>query len=225
MQKEAFRLYHYPLSPHCRKLRLVLTEKQIEFALREERYWERRAEFTIVNPSGMVPLLKKGSTFLSDSQAICEYIEAEYPVPVLLPQDAQQAYEARRLVGWFDDKFNREVTSPLVFERLLRRIQGKGPPDASRISSSLKALRTHMKYLHYLLDNRRWLAGERMTLADFAASAHLSCLDYINDVDWDYSSTIKDWYSTLKSRPAFRPLLSDYIPGVMPPHHYSDLDF
>ena len=224
-QKDDVRVYHYPLSPFCRKLRLVLAEKQIDFVLREERYWERRAEFTIVNPAGTVPLMKKGSAFLSDSQAICEFLEAEFPVPVLIPNDKMMAYETRRLVYWFDDKFNREVTSKLVFERMLRRIQGKGPPDASRVSGALRRLLMHMQYLHYLLDSRRWIAGERMTMADFAAAAHLSCLDYLNDVNWEYSSTIKDWYSTLKSRPAFRPLLSDYIPGVRPPPHYSDLDF
>ena len=64
-----------------------------------------------------------------------------------------------------------------------------------------------------------------MTLADFAAAAHLSSLDYISDVDWHRSEVVKDWYAKIKSRPAFRSILADQVPGFPPPRHYSDLDF
>jgi len=64
-----------------------------------------------------------------------------------------------------------------------------------------------------------------MTLADFAAASHLSCLDYISDVDWNRHSVVKDWYATIKSRPSFRPLLVDHLSGFPPPDHYSNLDF
>ena len=74
-------------------------------------------------------------------------------------------------------------------------------------------------------DHRRWLAGDAMTLADFAAAAHLSALDYISDVDWNRSEVVKDWYAKIKSRPAFRSILADQVPGFPPPRHYNDLDF
>jgi glutathione S-transferase len=77
----------------------------------------------------------------------------------------------------------------------------------------------------WLLDRRRWLAGDRMTLADFSAAAQLSCLDYISDVDWNRNELVKDWYAKIKSRPAFRSLLADQLPGFPQPPHYSDLDF
>ena len=64
-----------------------------------------------------------------------------------------------------------------------------------------------------------------MTLADIAAAAHISCIDYISDFDWNRHASIKDWYAILKSRPAFRSILSDHIPGFPPPPHYTDLDF
>ena len=64
-----------------------------------------------------------------------------------------------------------------------------------------------------------------MTLADFTAAAHLSCLDYISDVDWDRSSVLRDWYATVKSRPAFRSVLADQVSGLAPAPHYAQLDF
>ena len=73
----------------------------------------------------------------------------------------------------------------------------------------------------------RWLIGIRpsLTIADFAAAAHFSCLDYISDVDWDRSDLVRQWYATIKSRPAFRGVLADQVPGLHPAPHYAQLDF
>jgi len=219
------RLYHYPLSPFSRKVRLYLAEKKIEVELVEERYWEQSPEFLRRNPAGMIPVLKYGNLMMSESQAICEYLEETNPTPPLLPRDSEGRYEVRRLVAWFDGKFNEEVTSKLLGERVFRKIKGNGYPDSANVKAGAKAIKFHLDYMAWLLDKRRWLAGNEMTLADFAAAAHLSCLDYISDVDWNRSEVVKDWYAKIKSRPAFRSILADQIPGFRPPAHYADLDF
>lgn len=219
------RLYHFPLSPFCRKLRLVLAEKKIEVELIEERYWERGQEFLRRNPAGKVPVLRMGGRMLSESQAICEYIEEIQPDPPLLPSRAEDRYEVRRLVAWFDDKFHAEVTSKLLYERVNKKVMGLGYPESAHVKAGAKAIKFHLDYLGWLLDQRRWLAGDAMTLADFAAAAHLSCLDYISDVDWNRNAAVKDWYAKIKSRPAFRAILADQVPGFPPPAHYADLDF
>jgi glutathione S-transferase len=219
------RLYHYPLSPFSRKVRLCLAEKKIEVELVEERYWEQSPEFLRRNPAGMIPVLKYGNLMMSESQAICEYLEETNPTPPLLPRDSEGRYEVRRLVAWFDGKFNEEVTTKLLGERVFRKIKGNGYPDSANVKAGAKAIKFHLDYMAWLLDKRRWLAGNEMTLADFAAAAHLSCLDYISDVDWNRSEVVKDWYAKIKSRPAFRSILADQIPGFRPPAHYADLDF
>ncbi len=218
-------LYHYPLSPFSRKVRLSLGEKKIEVALVEERYWEKDAEFIRRNPAGKVPILKMDNRTMSDSTAICEYIEEMYPTPSLLPQSPEARYEARRLVGWFDDKFFHEVTAKLTGERVYRKIMGTGYPDSTNVKAGAKAIKFHLDYLASLLEHRRWIAGNEMTLADFAAAAQLSCLDYTSDVDWNRHEVLKDWYAKIKSRPAFRSILADEVPGFQPSAHYADLDF
>lgn len=222
---ESLRLYHYPLSPFCRKLRLVLAEKKIEVSLIEEKFWERRPEFLMLNPAGKVPVLRGSGLILSDSQATSEYLEAIHPEPPLIPEDPQVQYEMRRLIFWFDEKFYREVTYPLVYERMLRKIQRKGSPDGRILRLALRSLRFHKRYVSNLLHERHWLAGKSMSLADFTAAAHFSCLDFLNDIDWSEDSDLKNWYAAIKSRPAFRSLLADYVPGYLQPPHYSDLDF
>lgn len=219
------RLYHTPLSPFCRKVRLTLGEKKLEVELVEERYWEPSAEFLRRNPAGKVPVLKMDARMMSESQAICEYLDEAYPAVPLMPRDPEARYEVRRLCAWFDDKFQAEVTSKLLYERINKKLTGQGYPDSRNVKSGAGRIKFHLDYMAWLLDQRRWLAGDVMTLADLAAAAHLSCLDYISDVDWNRSATVKDWYAKIKSRPAFRTLLVDQVSGFPPPAHYADLDF
>lgn len=218
-------LYQFSLSPFCRKVRLTLAEKRIEVDLLEERYWEKDPEFLRRNPAGRVPVLKIDGLTLSDSTAICEYLEEVYPSPALMPVNPRERVEVRRLIGWFDDAFYREVTLKIMGERIIKRLTRDGYPDSKSVKEGVKNIKFHLDYLAGLLEERRWLAGDVMTLADFAAAAHLSCLDYTSDVDWNRSVVVRDWYAKIKSRPAFRSLLADQLSGFPPPPHYSDLDF
>ncbi|MEL6642804.1 MAG: glutathione S-transferase family protein [Pseudomonadota bacterium] len=219
------RLYHVPLSPFCRKVRLCLAEKKIEVELVEERYWEADTDFLRRNPAGKIPVLKIDGLTLAESTPICEYVEEAYPEPTLYPRDRAARFEVRRLVAWFDDKFHQEVTSKLLYERVNKKITKAGYPDSTNVKAGAKAIKFHLDYMSWLLDQRRWLAGDVMTMADFAAAAHFSALDYISDVDWTRSSNVHEWYAKIKSRPAFRGLLADHVPGFPPPAHYADLDF
>jgi len=219
------RLFHVPLSPFCRKVRLSLAEKKIEVELVEERYWEQDPDFMKRNPAGKVPVLRLDGIIMSESAAICEYIEETRPTPALMPADPAGRLEVRRLVTWFDDKFHHEVTSKLLYERVNKKVMKQGYPDSGNVKSGARAIKYHLDYLAWLLDHRRWLAGDVMTLADFAAAAHLSALDYTSDVDWNRSEAVKDWYAKIKSRPAFRSILADAVPGLPPSRQYADLDF
>ena len=219
------RLYHSPLSPFCRKVRLCLAEKRVDVELIEEKYWEKSAEFLRRNPAGKVPILSiEGKTF-TESTAICEYLEDLYPEPALFPNGADEKYETRRLVAWFDDKFHQEVTSKLLYERVIKKVSDQGFPVSKNVKEGARNIKFHISYMEWLLERRRWLAGEHMSIADFAAAAHFSALDYISDVDWTRSNVVKDWYAKIKSRPAFRRILADQISGFPPPSHYNDLDF
>ncbi len=219
-------LYHLPLSPYCRKVRLALAEKRIPFELLLEPVWDRRAEFVAMNQACTVPVLREENGLaIADSAAICEYLDEAYPDVTLLGQTLGQRAETRRLVAWFDVKFAAEVTANLLYEKQLKRLLGRGNPDAGVIRAGYANLRPHLEYLGWLAETRAWLAGPQVSLADFAAAAHLSALDYIGDVDWRLNPAAKDWYARMKSRPCFRALLADRVSGVPPPEHYADLDF
>ena len=113
----------------------------------------------------------------------------------------------------------------LVNEKVMKRFLGLGEPDSRIIRAAQKNIHTHLDYITFLTDRRHWLAGEVMTLADIAAAAHLSVLDYLGDVPWSDYKSAKHWYARIKSRPSLRPILSDAIPGLPAPKHYANLDF
>ncbi len=219
------RLYNLPLSPFCRKIRLVLSEKKIEFELVEEKVWEKRMDFLRINPACKVPVLKNKDVIIADSNAIFEYLEEKYPSPPLLSNNLIDKAEIRRIVGWFDDKFHNEVTTNLLYEKINKKLSKKGQPDSNKIKIGTNNIKFHIDYLDWLLEKRKWLAGNNMTIADLTAASHISVLDYLGDIDWERSDFVKNWYYKVKSRPSFRSLLSDFLPGFIPSSHYMDLDF
>lgn len=219
-------LYHLPLSAACRKVRLVLHEKNLEFEARVENTWERRHAFLKLNPAGEVPVLVEvDGTALSGSLVISEFLNEVHGEPDLLGAGPLARAETRRLVRWFDVKFNREVTRNLVGEKVMKRFLMRSQPDSDAIRAGLTNVRHHLDYIGYLVERRKWLAGDQLSLADIAAAAHLSCIDYLGDVPWSDFEAAKDWYAKVKSRPSFRSLLGDALPGVPPARHYANLDF
>ena len=219
-------LYFFWLSPFCRKAVVVLHEKKLEFETVLERYWERRHDFLALNPAGEVPVFTEvDSAPIADSRAICEYLDEVYPEPALIGGDAATRAEVRRLTAWFDDKFYDEVTGYLLDEKVMKRFNGNAPPEAHRIRAALKNIDHHLDYISWLAERRNWLAGDNFSIADIAAAAQLSSVDYLGDVPWERHPAAKVWYARIKSRPSFRQILAEHVPGLPPPKHYADLDF
>ncbi len=205
---------------------MVLGEKGLEFDLIIEKIWERRTEFLALNPAGDVPVLvEPDGTTLANSWVICEYLDEVYRAVDLLGPDPIQRAETRRLVSWFDVKFNREVTDNLVGEKIMKRFLKLGEPHAPSIRAGHANIHYHLDYIGFLTEKRNWLAGDLFSLADIAAASHLSAVDYNGDVPWDEHQAARDWYSRIKSRPSFRALLEDRIPGFVPAAHYENVDF
>ncbi len=218
-------LFHYPLSLPSRRVRVVLAEKGLEFESAVELPWRRRAEFLALNPAGEVPVLVEDGCVVVVGRAICDYLDEVYSKVSLLPSSPRARAEVRRLVEWFEVKFDREVTENLVGEKVIKRVSQHGEPSSLFIRAGLANIHYHLDYIAFLAERRSWLAGDGFSHADIAAGVQLSAVDYIGLVPWNDHPEAKDWYARIKSRPSFRPLLADMIPGVPPPPHYADLDF
>ena len=227
-------LFHHSVCPHSRYIRLALAELGVEVLLVEERVWDRREAFLEINPAATTPVLvEDGGPAVPGGTIIAEYLDetrgASLAPHRLLPAPLKNRVEVRRLASWFNDKFFAEVSHPLVMERFYRRHmrleQGGGPPDTDAIRAARANIRYHLAYIGWLVRTRDWLAGDQLSYADLAAAAHLSSVDYLGDVPWNEDDAAKAWYARVKSRPSFRSILADALPGVPPSMTYANLDF
>ena len=222
-----WQLYQFPPCPFSRKVRLLLGEKGVGYDLVRESPWDRRDEFLDMNPAGQVPVMAdpNRNILLMDSMAICEYLEETVDKAAMINGTADNRAEIRRLVAWFDTQYFQDVTAPLLGERMMKRIVTKASPDAKVLREAMKAAERHLDYTDYLLDHHNWMAGATMSLADLAAAAQISVADYLGGVDWKGHEQTARWYRGFKSRPSFRPLLSERMEGISPPKSYDDVDF
>jgi glutathione S-transferase len=222
-----WQLYQFPLCPFSRKVRLLLGEKGIEHELVRESPWLKRDEFVDLNPAGQTPVLVDSGrgTVLIDSNAICEYFEETVDRAQMIPGTAVNRAEIRRLVAWFDDRLYGDVVQPIMDERMRKRLVNRDPPDTRILRDAMKVANSHLDYIDYLLDHRRWLAGPVLTLADLTAAAHLSVADYLGGLDWRGHKQTVDWYAVMKSRPSFRSFLGERMEVIAPPQQYDKVDF
>jgi glutathione S-transferase len=220
-----WQIHCYPLCPFSRKVRLALAEKKVAHDLVLAYPWERSADFLSLNPAAQTPVVVQGDTVLADSGAIIDYFEETLEEAPLVGAGPLERAEARRIAAWFDQLYYAEAGVILLRERMWNRVFARTPPDTTALRQALAGLERHLSYLDHLIDRRRWLAGATYSLADITAAAHLSVADYLNVVPWDKHEPAKQWYMAIKSRPSFRALLADRMPGLAPPAHYDKLDF
>jgi glutathione S-transferase len=225
------KLHHFSLDPHGRRLRLSLAEYGVDVHLAEEKPWSPSQQVLAVNPAALSPVyIEDSGLAICGPEAITEYLEETLGVDKpLIPGNAMERAEVRRLVNWFDVKFYTEVTEPVLTEKVIRRFvagpSGSSAPQMQRVRQGLGIMKSHLDYIGALAEERSWLAGDHLSLADLAAAAHISAIDYLGDVPWTEHPVAQMWYQRIKSRPSFRVLLGDTVAGVAPSAHYADLDF
>ena len=220
------KLFHFELCPYSRKVRILLAEKGLDFELVSEKFWERRQDFSYINPAMQVPvLMESDNNVIADSYAISEYLEEQYDQKNFLGNSVEERANVRRLISWFDHKFFNEVTAYILNEKVIKYFTRAGEPHSEALRASRLNLIPHLQYISFLTQDHKWLAGDRLTNADIAAAAQISVLDYLGAIPWDGFPKAKEWYSFIKSRPSFREILKDKINGFRPPNHYTNLDF
>jgi glutathione S-transferase len=224
-----YKLYHQPLCPFSRKVRILLAAKGIGFELVKENFWERRKEFIAINTMGTVPVLfdQNNGNIICCSQVIVEYIEEKYAeTKSFIGNSLVNRAEARRLQTWFDEKFYNEVSKYILHERFYNRFLPNSPaPNSNTILIAKQNLNIHLRYMSFLLETRKYLAGSEISIADFAAAGHISTLDYFGDVNWRNYELVKEWYISVKSQKGFLDILKDKVPSITPPEWYGKFDF
>lgn len=222
------RLFYYPLCAFSRQALLALEEKKLDVEVEVTPFWDPNSGLLEMNAFGRLPVLVElNGAVISGVYAVMEYLEDAYDQAKLLGGDLAFRAEARRIFQWFNEDFAAEITIPLVFERDIKR---RIPTAASAPSSAVmrrirQTLPGYLKQLEWFAERRNWLAGNDLSIADIAAAAHISTIDYLGSVPWSAFPVAKEWYSRIKSRPSFKRVLADRIPSLPPVSYYALLDF
>ena len=221
-------LCHDSICPFSRKVRILLSEKNIEFTLVNLESWEKKEKFLIKNPAGRVPIFfdKDNYLFVCEINNIVEYIEEKWCKNNLIGDNLVKRAESRRLQSWFDNKFYGDVTKHILQQRYYGVINPNSfKPSPNIISNSTHNLSMHLKYISSLLENNTYLAGGGISIADISAASHISALDYFGDIKWQNFEIVQNWYTLVKSRKSFGAILKDKILGIPPSPHYNKIDF
>ena len=181
------------------------------------------------DPLAHLPVYRElDGTTVTGLWAIIDHLENEHPERPLLPADAAQRAEALRLFDWTMNNFHEETTKRIVFEKGAQAQTGsliRRPPNMENVRLGRQALKAALPGLGALAERNGYLACREVSLADLSLAAHLSALDYFGEVPWAEHLNLTEWYTRMKSRPSFRPLLADRVPGQPPVSHYAELDF
>jgi glutathione S-transferase len=212
------RLTHLVLAPSSRFARLLVAEKRLACD-----------PFAAEDALAHLPVLTEldGSRY-EGVWAIVDHLEGTYPDHPMTPADDAARAEALSLLDWAMGQLQDTVTRRIVFEKGAQRFTGasvRSAPDMNTIRSGREALKTALRKIGELAEQRGYLACRDCTLADLAVAAHFSALDYFGEVAWSECPPAQEWYMRMKSRPSFRSLLADKVPGQPPVAHYAELDF
>jgi glutathione S-transferase len=212
------RLIHLLLSPASRLARLCIGEKRLacDVPIAED-------------PSLHLPVfIELDGTRCEGLWAIIDHLEGTYPERPLTPDDPAARAESLRWLDWAMGPFHEQVTQKIVYEKAGSRFTGSSvrrAPDMNVVRQGREALKAALAVIGKTAEQRGNLAERDCTLGDLAVAAHISALDYFGEIPWQEFPQAAEWYVRMKSRPSFRSLLGDRVPGQPPVSNYAELDF
>lgn len=150
----------------ARHLRLPVERVRVNLGKGEHK----APAFLAMNPNGKVPVLVDGDLVLWESNAIMCYL-AQKAGSDLWPQDGRQ-YEVLRWLMWDATEFAPKAGT-LYFEYIIKSRFGVGPPDEAEVARATEGFRRFATVLDTHLRTHRFLAGDSLTVADFAVAITL----------------------------------------------------
>jgi RNA polymerase-associated protein len=194
------KLYNYPDCPFCQKVRVVLAEKDLEYEkvlvdLRKQD--QKTPEFLQMNPYGKVPVLVDEDAVVYDSTIINEYLDEEYPIPALMPEDSQGRAQVRTLEDYCDNSFIPPTTVLLA-----QALKPEGERDEPRVEQAREELRRCLYFLRERLDGRQYLVGSQFTLADVAFAPRMIVLGRLGFEFEPALAPVQQWVERIRARPS-----------------------
>lgn len=170
-------------SPYVRKVRIVLSEKKLDFQFIEENVWAADTKITQYNPLGKVPcLLMDGGEAIHDSRVIVEYLDTLSPVGKLIPAQGRERAEVKTWEALADG-----VLDAAVLARLENTWPGRTPAERSQawIDRQVDKINRSLTAMSLGLGDKAYCSGIHLSLSDVAVGCALGYLDFrFPQLDW-----------------------------------------
>lgn len=188
-------LYYQPISLNSRRVWIALLEKEIDFELVEMQLDgdQFKPEFLALNPFHHIPVLVDDDFKLVESLAILDYLEAKYPTPSLLPNEAK-AVGTTRMVEMVTVNELAPAMNPLVYQMM-----ELSTPQPEEIELAKQKIATVVNFFEQLLGNNLFIAGEQLTLGDIVAGCAVPVLPILGVSLAEYPK-INAWIERLNQR-------------------------
>ena len=131
---------------------------------------QRKPAYLAVNPNGKVPTLIDGDQIVWEADAVICYL-AKRAGSDLWPDDLRQI-DVIQWFSWNAQHLYRHGGA-LFFENIVKRRFGIGAPDAAVVEEARREFRRYAAVLSHHLENRKWLLGNSLTVADFSVGVTL----------------------------------------------------
>jgi len=197
------KLYDFPRSPYCQKVRLVLDEKDLSYEkvfIDLTKNEQKAPDFLRLNPYGKVPVLIDDDEVIYDSTIINEYLEDEYPHPPLMPEQSSMRARVRIFEDFADNSFTAQA-GLLVAE--VRKPSEQ--VDQERVQRYRVDLLRVLEFLERHLEGKECVAGS-FSLADVAFVPRLLILPSLGVEIPTRLRNVLAWIEHLQQRPSVRRL-------------------
>lgn len=193
------RIYGTPISNYVRSCRMVCVEKGIDYDL--EPYLPQTPEILALNPTGKVPAFRHGELLLQESGAIARYLDETFDGPGLQPEDAAGRIQMTLWMSLIADSFYQVMIREIALPRF-----GLLKASEEAIGSSAKVLEKQLARSDETLGERRYLAGDAMSLADLFL---VPIMAWVLKTPEGEGATARHpnlgrWVQDLAARPSFR---------------------
>ncbi|HEY1735686.1 MAG TPA: glutathione S-transferase family protein [Methylovirgula sp.] len=200
------KIYGFPMSPRTFKVVVVANHLGLDYSFEMVdliKGEQLQPKIVTLNPDHRVPILEDAGYVLWESNAILQYLAARKPETGLLPsRDIKAELDVLRWLYW--DCAHWDVAcSILIFENLVKSLVNRGDPDAAEVERGTKLFTRSAGVLDKVLAEQRFIAGERLTIADFALASPLLVAEPAH-YPIDGYPALRRWYGELAALPAWQ---------------------
>ncbi len=199
------KLYILRNSPNCRKVLATANylNADVEYVYFElDKGQTQTPEFLAINPNGKTPTLEDNGFVVWESNAVIQYLSDKQGDNNLYPQDIKQRTNINRWLFWEANNYGPAV-GDILWESFAKEMFMGEPGSPEALHDALSRFHQQAPILDKQLSQTDYVAGDEVSLADFALACHAGFISMAQVPVEEYPA-LAAWYQRLNTLPAWK---------------------